>query len=258
MVWRSGAMALLLTAAAGAEVRVLRFAEARQFRMGTVVSHRIVHPEMGAKRLTLNFSASEPGHEFAQHAHDESDDTILILQGAGDLRQGDSRRRFTAGQSAFVPAGQIHGTITAGTGAAIMISFQTPPDMALYSGARDSSLSGAAPPKGVITPGAVKFVEFASRNGLFVHPGMGAARVSVAHWRLKPGEKLSATAPPDTEQVLFVWQGSIAVRYSGQRRQAAERDAVFAAGPADLEVLNESPGEAILIQAQAPPAAARE
>jgi quercetin dioxygenase-like cupin family protein len=251
-------MALALTVATSAEVRLLRFAEARQFRMGTVVSHRIVHPEMGAKRLTLNFSASEPGHEFAQHAHDESDDTILILQGAGDLRQGDSRRRFTAGQSAFVPAGQIHGTVTAGTGSAIMISFQTPPDMALYSGVRDSSLSGAAPPKGVITPGAVKFVEFVSRNGLFVHPGMGAARISVAHWRLKQGKRLSSKAPPDTEQVLFVWKGSIVVRCGAERLPVAARDAVLAAGPAELEVLNESPTEAILIQAQAPPTAARE
>jgi len=249
-----GAALCLATAGAGAgEVRVLSFSEAKQFRMGTVVSNRIVHPDMGARRLTLNFSSSEPGHEFAQHAHDESDDTILILQGAGDLRQGNSRRRFVAGQAAFIPAGQIHGTITAGSGAALMISFQTPPDMALYSGARDSSRPGAAPPKGLITPGAVKFTDFASQNGFFIHPGMGAARIAVAHWKLKPGEKISAKVSRDGEQVLFVWQGAVTVHHQGRRLQAAEKDAVFASGPADFEVRNESTSEAVVIQAQAPP-----
>jgi len=250
-------LCLAMAGAATGEVRVLRFAEARQFRMGTVVSNRIVYPDMGAKRLTLNFSTSEPGNEFAQHAHDDSDDTILILQGSGDLRQGDSRRRFFAGQAAFVPNGQIHGTVTAGSGTALMISFQTPPDLALYTGARDSSRPGAAPPKGVTTPGAVKFTDFASQNGFFVHPGMGAARIAVAHWKLKPGEKISARVSRDSEQVLFVWKGSIALRHQGRRLGAAEKDAVFASGPAQFEVRNESSAEAIVIQAQAPPQSGR-
>ena len=36
--------AILTVAAANAEVRLLRFAEAKQFLMGAVVSNRIVHP----------------------------------------------------------------------------------------------------------------------------------------------------------------------------------------------------------------------
>ena len=71
--------------------------------MGEVTSRRIVHPGMGAKKTTLNYSVSKPGAEFAQHVHDYSDDTILVLQGEVDLRQGDSRRRFRAGECAFVP-----------------------------------------------------------------------------------------------------------------------------------------------------------
>ncbi len=249
------ALSLFIVRTADGQVRLLRFAEAKQFRMGAVVSNRIVHPDMGAKKLTLNYSVSQPGNEFAQHTHDDSDDTILILQGSGDLRQGDSRRSFAAGQAAFIPRGQIHGTITTGAEAATMISFQTPPDLALYTGARDSSRAGAAPPKGATTPGAVKFVEFAQRNGFFVHPGMGAARIAVAHWKLKPGEKLSATVPREGEQVLFIWKGAIAVRHRGGSLQAGERDAVFASGPAEFEIRNESSGEAIVIQAHAPPPA---
>src|SRR2546425_645376 len=119
-------------------VRVVRFPESIPFHMGEVTSRRIVHPDLGAKKTTLNYSVSKPGAEFAQHVHDYSDDTILVLQGEVDLRQGDSRQRFKAGECAFVPTGQIHGTVTAGTGDAIMISFQNPPDLILYTGARDS------------------------------------------------------------------------------------------------------------------------
>jgi len=246
-------LGLASACAAQAQIRVLKFSEATPFRMGKVTSYRLVHPEMGARRLTLNYSRSEPGNEFSQHAHDNSDDTILIFEGQGDLRQGDSRRGFRAGQSAFVPAGQIHGTITTGTGTAVMISFQTPPDMALYTGARDSSRPGAAAPKGLITPGAVKFVDFAGQNGFFVHPGMGASRVAVAHWRLKPAEKLSTAVASEGEQVLFVRKGAVIVTAESKRYRAGERDAMFIRGPAELEIRNESAGETVLIQAQAPP-----
>ena len=141
--------------------------------MGKVDSRRILHPDMGAKRITLNWAVSEPGHEFPQHVHDYSDDTFLVLQGQVDVRQGDSRKPLPAGQAAFVPSKQIHGTITTGTGTAILISFQCPPDLALYTGARDSSRPGAAPPNGVITPGAVKLLDFADKNGFFTYPGDG-------------------------------------------------------------------------------------
>ena len=125
---------LLCSAIANSQtVRVLKFSEAKEFRMGKVISKRIVHPEMGARQITLNYSPTVAGHEFSQHVHDASDDTIVIFKGEADLRQGDSRHRFRAGQSVFVPAGQIHGTITMADGTE-MISFQTPPDMALYTG----------------------------------------------------------------------------------------------------------------------------
>ena len=39
-------------------VRVIRFAEGKPFQMGKVTSRRIVHPDIGAKRTTLNYSVS--------------------------------------------------------------------------------------------------------------------------------------------------------------------------------------------------------
>ena len=234
-------------------VRVIRFSESIPFHMGEVTSRRIVHPDLGAKKTTLNYSVSQPGAEFAQHVHDHSDDTILVLQGEVDLRQGDSRRRFKAGECAFVPAGQIHGTITAGSGDAIMISFQNPPDLILYTGARDSKKPGATPPKGVITPGAVKFLSFADKNGFFTTPSMGAKRGAGAQRKLKPSEIFKTKVEAGGEQLLFVWRGAIQVKDKTGSYSAGEKDTVFTTGPAELEVSGAPGQDAIVIQVHAPP-----
>jgi mannose-6-phosphate isomerase-like protein (cupin superfamily) len=250
-------LSIPVTAAGGAEtaptVRVLKLADGVPFRMGKIDARRILHPGMGAKQLTLNYVVSQPGNEFPQHVHDHSDDTFLVLEGQVDVRQGDARRPLGVGQAAFVPAGQIHGTITTGTGTATLISFQCPPDLALYTGARDSSRAGAAAPKGVITPGAVQLLDFSGRNGFFTHPGMGSKRGTAAHRRLEPGERFSAEVGQGQEALLFVWRGSLAVVSDLGTHAAAERDTVFATGPNRLEVTNTGSTRAVVVQVQAPP-----
>lgn len=252
---RAGLFPLVWIAALGVShaqtVRVIRFAEGQPFQMGKVTSRRIVHPDLGAKRTTLNYSVSQDGSEFSQHVHDHSDDTILVLQGQMDLRQGDSLVPYHAGQCAFVPAGQIHGTITRGAGETIMISFQTPPDLVLYTGARDSSKPGAAPPKGVITPGAVKTIDFASKNGFFTNAAMGSKQAAGAHRRLKRSEHFSTDAAAGGEQVLFVWKGALKVKDQSNTYTAGEKDTVFITGAAHLEVSGDA-DESVVIQIQAP------
>ena len=247
------AFLLLACSAQAQSIRVIKFADSQPFRMGEVTSNRIVHPGIGAKKTTLNYSVSKPGNEFAQHVHDYSDDTILVLEGEVDLRQGDTKRRFKAGECAFVPTGQIHGTVTAGTGEAIMISFQNPPDLILYTGARDSKRPGAAQPKGDITPGAVKYLDFAHKNGPFTNKAMGSQRASGSHYVLKPGTHFNSKVEPEGEQVLFVWKGAIRVKdKAGQAYTAGEKDTVFIQGAAQLEVIAEGSVETHLIQIEAP------
>ena len=246
-------LVVIAVTAEGQSIRVVKFSESNPFQMGEVTSRRIVHPGLGAKNTTLNLSVSQPGAEFAQHVHDHSDDTILVLQGEVDLRQGDSRHRFRAGEAAFVPSGQIHGTITAGTGDAVMISFQNPPDLVLYTGARDSKKAGAAPPQGVITPGAVKYVNFGNQSGFFTSPKMGSMRAAAAHRKLKRGESFRAKVDAEGEQLLFVWHGGIQVKSKLGSYSAGERDTVFITGAAELEVAGDSDRETIVIQVQAPP-----
>ena len=233
-------------------VRVVRFAESVPFRMGEVTSRRIVHPGLGAKKTTLNFSISKPGDEFAQHTHGESTDTILVLQGEVNLRQGPSLHLFKAGECAFVPPGQIHGTVTAGTGEAVMISFQNPPDLVLYSGARDSKKAGAAPPKGDITPGAVKYLNFRERNGFFTGSAEGSRLASGSHRTLKKGQRFRTRVEADGEQVLFVWRGAIRVKDRSGVYNAGERDTIFINGAAELLITGDASSETELIQVQAP------
>jgi mannose-6-phosphate isomerase-like protein (cupin superfamily) len=206
---------------------------------------------MGAKRTTLNYSVSQNGSEFSQHVHDQSDDTILVLQGQMDLRQGDSHVPYKAGECAFVPQGQIHGTITTGEGDTIMISFQTPPDLVLYTGARDSSKPGAAPPKGVITPGAVKKIDFAGKNGFFTDASMGSRRAAGAHLVLKRSQHITTGVAEGGEQVLFVWKGGLKVTGKSGSYIAGEKDAVFISGPEHVEIIGDA-DESTIIQIQAP------
>ena len=63
---------LVPLAAECSSIRILKLSDGVPFQMGKVDSRRIVHPGMGAKKLTLNYSVSQPGHEFPQHVHDNS------------------------------------------------------------------------------------------------------------------------------------------------------------------------------------------
>jgi quercetin dioxygenase-like cupin family protein len=243
------ALCLVLWGGEGVSLRLIRFADAKPFHMGSVTSMRILSPDSGARRLTLNYSLSQTGAEFAQHVHDGSDDAILVLHGAADLRQGGRRTPMPAGVSAFVPAGQIHGTITTAE-STVMISTQTPPDLILYTGVRDSSQPGAAPPKGVITPGAVKFIRFADRNGVFIDSQIGAERVIIARRTLGKGESLKTSIADGAEQALFVWKGAIFARSGADACRAGEKDTIFATGPGAIEISGASEQPAALIQIQ--------
>lgn len=246
-------LALALAAPLAAEnIRVIRFEESAPFKMGSVVSRRIIHPDLGARHTTLNLSVSEPGAEFAQHVHDISTDTILVLEGEVKLRRRDSLHLFKAGESAYIPAGEVHGTITAGSSPAVMISFQNPPDLALYTGARDSSRADAGAPKGAVTPGAVKFILFRDKNGQFLGRDQGVSALEAYHLRLAPGQDFASSVAAGAEGFFFVWRGAIRVTAAGKQYQAGERDTVFIQGAASLQAASAGDGVAEVIHVHAP------
>jgi quercetin dioxygenase-like cupin family protein len=104
----------------------------------------------------------------------------------------------------------------------------------------------------VITPGAVKYIDFRAKQGRFTSPEMGSNRASGSHYRLKRGEKLRARVNPDGEQFLFVWRGAIQVKHGGKVYEAGERDAVFVTEAAEFEIAAQADNTE-LIQVEAPP-----
>ena len=70
----------------------------------------VVWPGAGADVATMNLVVLEPGEENQPHAHEDSDDTIVILEGEGsidDLSNGGTYE-FSAGDVVFVRAGIQH------------------------------------------------------------------------------------------------------------------------------------------------------
>jgi quercetin dioxygenase-like cupin family protein len=116
------------------EIQVLRLEDGIPFKVGKGVSRKVVYPEMGARQLTLNYGVHEPGMEFAQHVHAQSEDVIVCLSGSGHVRSGETMIPFKAGDVIHVPAGIVHGTVNTGDEPLVMVSCQAPPDQALYSG----------------------------------------------------------------------------------------------------------------------------
>lgn len=206
-----------------------------QFAMGKVDSRRVVHPDMGAKQLTLNYSLSDRGMEFPQHTHDESEDLFIVLEGSADVRQGESYTPLHQGEAAFIPGGEVHGTITTSHRAAL-ISFQSPPDMALYRGDRDSSKDGAVaptPPAG--HESAVQIVDLRRASPLFRSTGVwrvlsssrrGARHLGIEYLWLRRGEVVDMP-PCHREEVWVVVRGQVEAACSDAAKPLTTNDAVF-------------------------------
>lgn len=147
-------------------MQILNLKEGQFFQMGKGQNWRVIHPDMGAKQITLNHSIHSPTHEFPQHTHDQSEDVFIILDGGVSVRQGDIYTPVFTGDAVFVPAYEIHGTVNTTDKNARLISFQSPPDIALYRGERNASENKAIrPSKGHIS--AVQIITMLKGSPVF-------------------------------------------------------------------------------------------
>ena len=129
-------------------MQILSLTSGESFTMGKGKNWRVIHPGMGANWITLNHALHDAGNEFVQHIHDRSDDIIVVLDGDVSLRQGSVYTPAYKGDSLMIPAGEVHGTVNTGKKTARMVSFQSPPDMALYSGERNKNQDERPVPSG--------------------------------------------------------------------------------------------------------------
>ncbi|HZQ98100.1 MAG TPA: cupin domain-containing protein [Chloroflexota bacterium] len=232
---------------------VIEPARAQRFQMGGGDSRRLVGPDVGARSVSMNFSVFQPGHEFPQHVHDASADVFIVLDGGVSVRQGDAYTPIKAGDLAYIPPGEVHGTVNLTDGVATLISFQSPPDDALYRGERDSSRNGAAPKP---PPGHTSRVKIGNltataptaRPGVRAWTPVGAAELRISCYVLDPGATLDLPAA-DGERVVFVTEGSAALEHGAATAAALPRwTGAFLAARESGRLRNDGPNPTQVIE----------
>ena len=149
---------------------------------------------------------------------------IVVLEGSGVLRQGDTYTPIESGEGIFVPVGEVHGTVNDSGPPARLISFQSPPDPALYAGKRDHG-AGASPLPPAGHRSEARILTLAKGGPALGEPGdwrcivsagQGARHLGLDYMRLSAREELSHTAP-SAEEVFVVLTGSATVQADGER-----------------------------------------
>lgn len=242
-------------------VRHIPLSAGKNFRMGKGDSRHLVSPEIGALHLTMNYSVFQPGQEFPQHLHDISADIFIVLEGGVSVRQGDSYAPIRAGTFAYIPPGEVHGTVNQTGEQAILISFQSPPDPTLYSGQRDPAVTGVVPrpPDGHVS--TVQIRSLAGDNGtplakgqkwIAASPASGAKEMVLVYVELEAGGQLQTEALPNSESVWFVKAGQAKVS-ADAREFAVDTHEVLFVPPGDtLTIENTGSDNLVLVQCQAP------
>ncbi|MFC1717261.1 cupin domain-containing protein [Candidatus Poribacteria bacterium] len=212
--------------------------------MGKGKNWRVVHPDMGARQITLNHGLHAPGQEFTQHTHGETEDAIVILEGETSMRQGSVLTPIAAGEVAFVPCNEVHGTFNTTENPMRVISFQVPPDVALYLGERDS----LEPPKPQFGHRSGIQISTMTKGGpVFGKPGdwrsvisadRGAKNLALDYIQLGSGEEFDH-APTARESVYVVIDGEAKVEADRDRWNLKAHDVIFLQ-PDDMFLLSQS------------------
>jgi mannose-6-phosphate isomerase-like protein (cupin superfamily) len=214
-------------------MKILNLESGTPFQMGKGKNWRVVHPDMGARQITLNHGLHQPGQEFTQHIHDASEDMIIVLEGGGAMRQGSVYTPIAAGEGIFVPAGEAHGTVNTTDQPARLISFQAPPDMALYRGERDRPDHAPTPEPG--RRSHVQVIPMHKAGPVFGKPGdwrsvispeKGSQHLALDRIQLGVGEGFTHEGI-NSESIYVLIAGQATVRAEGQMRTLNARDVIF-------------------------------
>ena len=233
--------------------------KAAAFQMGKGDSRNLVGPGTGAQDITLNYSVFQPGEEFPQHYHEGSADIFIVLEGGVSVRQGDVYTPISAGEFAYVPSPEVHGTVNTTDAQATLISFQAPPDMALYRGERDPSKTGTTPrpPENHQTSvridqldSGAERAEGATKAWAPASPATGTAEMQLDYYELGQGGQVEA-ASSDKEAVWFVWSGEVSIASGGDTMTAARHEGAFILSGEAQTVRNDESKPARLIRCQA-------
>jgi quercetin dioxygenase-like cupin family protein len=215
-------------------MKILNLEGGTPFSMGKGKNWSILNPQAGARQITLNHSLHAGGHEFPQHIHDESVDVIVVLEGEVQLRQGSFYTPLAAGEAALVPAGEVHGTVNRSGRAARLMSFQLPPDPALYRGERNKAEAETPRPRAgsqsavqiaALAKGGPRFAEGPLVRTVF-SPHNGSDRALLEAVSLEPEQPYEHTNDGN-ETVFVLLEGE--AEFTGQegQKQLSRFDVLF-------------------------------
>jgi len=239
-------------------MEILNLQSGQSFQMGKGKNWRVVHPDMGATQITLNHGLHAADQEFTQHVHGETEDMIVVLEGGGSLRQGDRYTPITAGEGIYVPSGEVHGTVNTSGKEARLMSFQSPPDMALYRGERDGSGNQIPTPR-ANHRSAVQIIEMAKGGPVFGKPGdwrdvispnRGSKHLGLDYIRLESNEGFDQE-PGKTEEVYVMLSGEVEVTSSDKSWNLKTYDVIFLSPGDTFALANRKENPATLIRCYA-------
>ncbi len=197
--------------------KAINLEDGEVFHMGQGYSRKLVSPDIGARDITLNYSVFQDGQEFPQHFHEVSADIFIVLAGSVSVREGDKYTPIREGEFAYIPPGEVHGTVNDIPGEATLISFQCPPDPALYSGDRDPAKTGVMPRPKSDEATKVRIQSMSAgtpresegvKSWEAANPAWGAPQMSLQYMELEPRASLAQDETTGGEAAVFVWSGT--------------------------------------------------
>jgi mannose-6-phosphate isomerase-like protein (cupin superfamily) len=252
-------------------MKILNLESGTPFSMGKGRNWSVLNPGVGADSITLNHALHGAGHEFPQHIHDRSIDIIVVLEGIVQLRQGEHYTPLEVGEAALVPSGEVHGTVNRSSGTARLISFQIPPDLALYRGERNKAEGETPKPQeggesnveiAAMAKGGPRFVVGAEVRGVF-SPVRSSPSARLDHVRLEVGQEYRVVNT-GTEAVLILLSGEARLeaepqasaeagepRRAGEQRELSRFDVVFLKGREAVRLLQRGSATAVLVHCTA-------
>lgn len=113
-------------------MKIMRWEEGHLFTAMGGQMRWVFWPKEGCFQLTLHYSVRLPGESFALHTHPTADDIVSVIQGRGKVLTADGELDIEAGQSVWIPAGELHGFKNTGDVPMISLGSQAPPDLEIY------------------------------------------------------------------------------------------------------------------------------
>jgi glyoxylate utilization-related uncharacterized protein len=186
--------------------------------------------------------------------HDDSEDVIIVLEGDVQLRQGDIYTPLSTGEAAFIPAAEVHGTVNKSTAEVRMISFQLPPDLALYRGERNKSKEQTPrPEQGTVSivqivqmdKGSPRFPAVPAVRNVF-SPAKGTKHAHLDYIILYPGDTYEYTNR-NPESVFVLLHGKASISQEGTDRGLSKFDVLFLKGEQSIKVQQSGRKHAVLL-----------